>query len=267
MFGYADNLDLNLYKIWQNPHKVTCYQIMGNKLDERSCCNYVEHGEQRIFIHAPHYIAPSGGVNPKNYDKLSHNSVEFLTPQLNMSSILESATIVHPGYSYDSQLGLNTCANNCKVSIDRCKSKGREPLLLIENMASQARSLCSDLDELIYVVNKVKEEKKLINNIGACIDTCHLHAAGYDLTTDAAINDLFSKLKPIENDIVLIHLNDCDHAKGSKRDRHADLLTGCVFTDRSLKTFVNKCSNAGYNIIMETPTTHNIDIITRIYNK
>lgn len=265
MWGYSHSLDLSTYAMWRNPHKVSCYQVMGNKLDESKCCRFEQKASERVFIHAPLYIAPSGGVNPKNYDKLSRDSVKHLTPQLNMSSILGTATVVHPGYTYDTKLGCNTCINNCKRAIINSKDTGHNPLLLVENMAGQSRALCSDLDELIYIVNGVKGDANCADNIGACIDTCHLHTAGYPLSTDEQINDLFSKLKPIESDILLIHLNDCEHPLGSRKDRHADLLKGCVFSERSLKTFLSGCKQRGYNVVLETPTTANIDIVADIY--
>jgi len=265
MWGYSHSLDLGNYEMWSNPHKVTCYQVMGNKLSDYKCSKFEKKASERVFIHAPLYISPSGGVNPKNYNKLSRDSVNFLTPQLNMSSILGTATVVHPGYSYDSELGLNTCVNNCKRAITNSRDKGHQPLLLIENMAGQSRALCSELDELIYVVNSIKAEDECASHIGACIDTCHLHAAGYGLATDEQVSDLLSKLKPIENDIILIHLNDCEFDLGSKKDRHADLLTGSVFSERSLRTFLNVCKQRNYNIVLETPTTQNIHILSEIY--
>lgn len=265
MWGYTQSKDISTYDLWENPEKVTCYQVMGDKLNALMCCQFEKKASQRLFIHAPMYIAPSGGVSPKNYKDLSRKSVKLLTPQLNMSSILGTATVVHPGYSYDTDLGCNTCINNFRTCITDSKGKGHNPLLLVENMAGQRGALCSDLDELIYIINGVKEGEEHSNNIGACIDTCHLHAAGYPLLRDEQIDDLFHKLRSIESDIVLIHLNDCNFGLGSKKDRHADLLKGCVFTERSLKTFVSACKERNYNIILETPTTYNINIVSDIY--
>lgn len=66
------------------------------------------------------------------------------------------------------------------------------------------------------------------DRVGFCVDTCHVWAAGYDLRDDyagvtAAIDDILGRAH-----VRLFHLNDSIGARGSHRDRHADIGAGTI---------------------------------------
>jgi deoxyribonuclease-4 len=66
--------------------------------------------------------------------------------------------------------------------------------------------------------------------LGVCLDTCHLHAAGYDLARqegyEAMVGDLWRCL-PIER-VRCIHVNDSVKPAGSRVDRHAHIGMGTI---------------------------------------
>jgi len=259
MFGTATNV----HTAASNFYPYSCCQIMGDS----NVIKYLpdlKKSSSTVFIHAPYTISPSGGVNKSKYDSLSNFSVKLITDQLLLSSSLQSATILHPGSSFDFELGLNTCVKNCCSAINKVKSK-RNPLLLIENMSGKGKVLCSEIYELDYIIKEIKNNG-LNDHIGVCIDTCHAHAAGYDLSTDENVSDFISNLKSIENDIVLVHLNDSKDKLGSKLDNHEDLLAGNAFSKRSLKTLISYFHSISSHIILETPTDININIVGNIYS-
>ena len=66
--------------------------------------------------------------------------------------------------------------------------------------------------------------------MGVCLDTCHLHAAGYDLRTSLALEatlDQFQDYIGLEK-LMLIHLNDCKGALGAHLDRHEHIGLGQI---------------------------------------
>jgi deoxyribonuclease-4 len=100
-----------------------------------------------------------------------------------------------------------------------------DPGLLIEPMAGQGQSLCSQVDELAPYLEALKWHPRA----GICLDTCHLFAAGYDLTAPGAVPGLLAALgRAVPGRLRLVHANDSAYPCGSRRDRHAAIGTGLI---------------------------------------
>ena len=101
--------------------------------------------------------------------------------------------------------------------------------LLLESTAGQGSSVGNRFEHLGYIVDKVHKQIP----IGVCLDTCHMFAAGYDITT----RDGWAKaLKEFDKQIGLKHLyafhvNDSLKPLGSEVDRHAPLGKGLIGID------------------------------------
>lgn len=99
-------------------------------------------------------------------------------------------------------------------------------MLLLENTAGQGSYLASTLEQLAEALN-------LLNNpeqIGVCLDTCHLFVAGYDFRTEAGYRAL---QKEIINTVgkaavKIIHLNDSARPFASHADNHANIGKGFI---------------------------------------
>jgi endonuclease IV len=97
--------------------------------------------------------------------------------------------------------------------INRCK-------LLIETSAGQGGEVLYDPKELGEFYNSLPQDVK--KNVGICVDTCHVFAAGYD--PYAFIETLEKMNVPID----LIHYNDSKGTLGCKKDRHAGIGQGYI---------------------------------------
>lgn len=104
-------------------------------------------------------------------------------------------------------------------------AKGKTRLLL-EATAGQGSTVGCTFEELAYLVNGVKDKVA----IGVCIDTCHIFAAGYDLTTAAACAQTFDRFDKIVGLkwLYALHLNDSKRELGSRVDRHEPLGEGKI---------------------------------------
>jgi deoxyribonuclease-4 len=96
----------------------------------------------------------------------------------------------------------------------------------------------------------VREPERLC----VCVDTAHLFAAGYDITTEARIKDVFSRFDKIigRRNLVALHLNDSKTALGSRVDRHEHIGKGKI----GLPAFRYLMSTARFATIpkvLETP--------------
>ena len=135
--------------------------------------------------------------------------------------------VVHPGSRLTSALphALERVADAINKIFDEDSGK---TMLLIENMAGQGSSVCSQLDEIATVIDKVKHKKR----IGTCLDTCHAFAAGYDFRTESN----YKKFWKLYADTIgmhylkAMHINDSKNELGSHVDRHEEIGDGTLST-------------------------------------
>jgi deoxyribonuclease-4 len=102
------------------------------------------------------------------------------------------------------------------------------PRLFIENSCegSELGQTVAELARLIRDVGAPPEQ------LGLLIDTCHLHAAGFDLSGDDAGDKLADALaaEGVLERVAAFHLNDCQLPCGAHRDRHAVPGEGTIGT-------------------------------------
>jgi deoxyribonuclease-4 len=100
------------------------------------------------------------------------------------------------------------------------------PRLLLEN-SCEGSELGQTIPELARLVRDVGAPA---DRFGLLIDTCHLHAAGFDLAGDDAGQRLADALagEGVLERVVAFHLNDCQLPCGAHRDRHAAPGTGTI---------------------------------------
>ncbi len=100
------------------------------------------------------------------------------------------------------------------------------PRLFIEN-SCEGSELGQTVDELARLVRDVGAPA---DRLGLLIDTCHLHAAGFDLSAADAGDRLADALaaEGMLDRLAAFHLNDCQLPCGAHRDRHAAPGTGTM---------------------------------------
>jgi deoxyribonuclease IV len=135
--------------------------------------------------------------------------------------------VVHPG-SCQTNTG-----ESARIAVESIKqaAKNLPPThlrILIENTAGMGNALCWRLEELGQIVAALDNLE-----VGACLDTAHLFAAGYDIKTQAG---LASTLDLIDRTIGLarvpvFHVNDSKTPLGSRVDRHEHIGKGKIGAD------------------------------------
>ena len=130
------------------------------------------------------------------------------------------------------------------------KLKDDDPWLLLEPTAGQGQSLVKKLDDLTNYFDSLKWHPK----VGVCLDTCHVFAAGHDISQKGGMTqtlDLLVKLVGIER-IQLIHANDSMDVCGALKDRHQNLGEGEI----GVKPFEELIAHPAVQnapLILETP--------------
>lgn len=195
-----------------------------------------------MVVHAPYIINLGNSVNPSTYEL----AVNFLREEINRVSAIGAKYIVlHPGShttgSFEAGVehiihGLNTVL------------KADDPIMiLLETMAGKGSEIGKDVETLRFI----RERVTLKDKIGYCVDTCHMHDAGYDLANVDQWIELLDKSLGLEN-ISVMHVNDSKNIKGSHKDRHANIGYGNIgFT--TLNTIVHHPRLNHVIKILETP--------------
>jgi deoxyribonuclease-4 len=162
--------------------------------------------------------------------------------------------ITHPG----AHMGAGVDAGLARVaeSLDWLEERAGEgpPLICLENTAGPGTVLAGDFGHLGTIFERVRTPTRL----GVCLDTCHGHAAGYDLTTAAAYRNSLASLEAAVGPgrVLAIHLNDAKGERGSRLDRHEHLGRGRIGLE-CFRLFMNDPRFAGVPKIIETPKEEN----------
>jgi deoxyribonuclease-4 len=136
---------------------------------------------------------------------------------------------LHPGAHLGA--GEETGLKKVASSIDRVfarmpKVKAR---IALETTAGQGSCLGHTFEHLAYIIANVREPARLC----VCLDTAHVFAAGYDLTTEAGTKKMFREFDRVIGlqHLAALHLNDSKTARGSRVDRHQHIGKGQIGLD------------------------------------
>ena len=161
---------------------------------------------------------------------LRARSIEALAVEIRRCEILGIPYLVtHPGAHMGT--GVVAGCDRAAESLDRARERAPSPdvMVLLETVAGQGSTLGRRFDELA----RIRERTARPNLVGFCLDTCHVHAAGYDLTTERGWEETlteFDTILGLEN-LRWMHLNDSKNERGSRVDRHEHIGKGRLGTE------------------------------------
>jgi deoxyribonuclease-4 len=121
--------------------------------------------------------------------------------------------------------------------------------VLVESDAGSGTKLGSTFEELAGVLERCDLD------LDICLDTAHLFAAGYDLSTPAGVDETvaeFDEIIGLEH-LECVHLNDSKHECGTNKDEHAHVGEGLI-GEEGMRAFVNHDAVEGVPLVLETPT-------------
>ena len=137
--------------------------------------------------------------------------------------------------------GLKLAAESIARAIDGVPWQGTDFSVLIENTAGAECSLGGNFEQVAELVDRLKTHAP----VGVCLDTCHTHVSGYDLTTEEGYRDTITQADiTFGVDAVRVwHCNDAKAERGSRLDRHEHIGRGklglevfrALLNDRRLK--------------------------------
>ncbi|MDE5545372.1 MAG: deoxyribonuclease IV [Malacoplasma sp.] len=197
---------------------------------------------ENIVVHAPYLI--NLGSPKESTRKLGLNQ---LIVEINRTYQVGSKLLVlHPGSALDSNRddAINHIINNLNVALSKTNN---DVIVCIETMAGKGSEVGINFSEISKIVLGIKDKSR----IGVCLDTCHIHESGIDISNPDVVLKEFSKYLDISF-IKVIHLNDSKNEKGARKDRHDNIGYGKIGFDVLVKWAHNK-QLANIPKILETP--------------
>jgi deoxyribonuclease IV len=152
-------------------------------------------------------------------------SLECLTEELTRCQRLGIPWLVlHPGAHPNARRGLRqivAAIDEVHVQTPRFRSR-----ICLEHTAGQGHCLGWRFEHLAEILQRARHPDRL----GVCLDTCHLHAAGYDMTTEASYEKVLAQFDRMVGlrQVRCFHLNDSKKPLGSRVDRHEEIGRGTV---------------------------------------
>lgn len=134
--------------------------------------------------------------------------------------------------------------------------------IFIETSTGQGTEMCYKLEDLEHLYKKFSKHKnkEVVDRFGICLDTCHVFAAGYDLSNNQSIKNFFEQFDELIGlgEIKLVHLNDSKNEVGSQIDRHENIGFGYI-GKKSLIMIAKMFSKINVPIVLETPYEKQFD--------
>lgn len=187
-----------------------------------------------IYVHAPYLINVATTNN-----RIRIPSRKLLQQTVNMAAqIGAKGVVVHGGHV--------TSGDEPEVGFDNWRKcvERLEPLvpIFIENTAGGANAMARTLERIARLWDVLATTEQL-DSVGFCLDTCHAHAGGEELS------GLTERITAITGRIDLIHCNDSRDAFGSGADRHANLGKG----QADPEGIIAAVKEADAPLVLETP--------------
>ncbi|MET3682431.1 deoxyribonuclease-4 [Alkalibacillus flavidus] len=202
-----------------------------------------EHDIDEIVIHAP-YIINIGNTNkPETYEL----GVDFLRSEIERTEAIGAKQIVlHPGSHVGE--GVDKGINQIIKGLNDVFEDNRDVQIALETMAGKGSEVGRSFEEIAQIIDGVTHNERL----SVCLDTCHVHDAGYDI-----VNDFDGVLKQFDDIIGLdrlkvVHVNDSKNERGAQKDRHENIGFGHIGFD-ALHYVVHHDQLKDLPKILETP--------------
>lgn len=207
------------------------------KIDEA-----LEHMEknniEEIVVHAPYIINLGNSQKIETFEL----GVRFLRQEIKRTEALQRAKqiILHPGAHVGA--GEDKGIKQIVQGLNEVITKEQKVQIALETMAGKGSECGRTFEQLAQIIEGVTYNDKL----SICLDTCHIHDAGYDIVND--LNGVLAEFNSIIgiDRLKVIHLNDSKNPMGSRKDRHAGIGKGYI----GLKTLY---SIAHHDLLKDIP--------------
>ena len=184
----------------------------------------------KIICHAPYIVNLANDIDPSKYDF----SINFLKQEVSrLEELGIKYLVLHPGSSVG--IDRDKAIYNIANGINKILENNTSVTILLETMAGKGTECGVNIDELKNIIDLVTYKE----NIGVCIDTCHLNDSGVDISRFDEYLDTFDSIIGIDK-IKCVHVNDSKNEISSHKDRHENIGYGTIGFENLIKVIYNE---------------------------
>ncbi|BFK22605.1 deoxyribonuclease IV [Massilimicrobiota timonensis] len=195
-----------------------------------------------VVVHAPYIINLANTVKPETYEL----AVRFLKEEIaRCEEIGVSRLVLHPGSHV--KAGDEAGLKQIIKGLNEVLREDQKVHIALETMAGKGSEMGRTFDQIQYMIENTKHSSLL----GVCLDTCHIHDAGYDLTHFDDILEEFNQKIGLDR-LLVVHVNDSKNERGAHKDRHENIGYGYIGFE-TLNQIVHHPKLKDVPKILETP--------------
>ena len=244
----AYRLGCSAFQIFSSsPRQWAPYQLSSSQCEAMNRLR-AKYDLKPLVIHANYLVNLAGGNA-----EFQRKSIESFRGEIERALALRADYLVlHPGSfrGMSREEGLAKVAASLIEATEGYDLRRGGLTILLENTAGAEFSLGGSFEQVAALVGVLRDYVP----IAACIDTCHTHAAGYDIVSEKGYEQTLTHLDTTVGlkNVPVWHCNDAKAARGSRLDRHQHIGQGTIGLDM-FRRLLNDPRLAGCAFIAETP--------------
>ncbi|WP_341775044.1 deoxyribonuclease IV [Staphylococcus hyicus] len=202
-----------------------------------------DFGLSNIVVHAPYIINIANTSKPEVFEL----GVNFLQNEIERTEAIGAKDIVlHPGSHVGA--GAEVGIKRIIEGLNEVLNNKNDVRIALETMAGKGSEVGRSFEEIAQIIDGVTHNERL----SVCLDTCHIHDAGYDVVNDfdGVLNE-FDKIIGVDR-IKVVHVNDSKNPRAAHKDRHENIGFGHIGFD-ALNYVVHHKQFENVPKILETP--------------
>lgn len=264
----AYRLGCNTLQIFSSsPRQWAPYELGQPQCDEMNRLR-ARYDLKPLAIHT-NYLVNMASSN----DLFLHKSMQAFRGEVERAlQVCADYLVLHPGSfrGADREQGLVRTAAAIAASTQGLDLAKGGLTILIENTAGAEFSLGGSFEQVAEVLDRLEG----IVPVGACIDTCHTHVAGYDIVSEEGFYETLRQLHATVglSRVKVWHCNDAKAGRGSKLDRHQHIGKGTIGKD-AFRRLLNDSRLSHAAFIAETPVDapgddrRNVDALKKLVSE
>jgi deoxyribonuclease IV len=241
----------NTFMVYTGAPQNTVRRAISELRIDEALEHMASHGIEEIIVHAPYIINLGNSEKPETFEL----GVNFLREEIRRTEALKKAKqiVLHPG----AHVGAGEDVGLAQIvkGLNEVITKNQTVQIALETMAGKGSECGRTFEQLACIIEGVTYNDKL----SICLDTCHIHDAGYDVKNnfDEVLME-FDRIIGLDR-LKVVHLNDSKNPAGSRKDRHELIGSGHI-------GFEALCHIAHHELlkaipkILETPYVENGEV-------
>jgi deoxyribonuclease IV len=231
------------FQVWASNPRTWALPPDDPARDERFRVLVAEAGLGPVFVHVP-YLVNLASTNEQS----ARRSRAMLAATLARAGGMGVAgVVVHAGYETGGGRSRALAATRDGL-LGVVGDDAAGPVVALELTADGKGSLASRFDQMAELLAACDDHPRLT----VCLDTCHAHAAGYDMTGRGATATVDQLVAAVGGRVALVHANATREPRGSRLDRHWHVGEGLIGDDGFAAVLAHP-GLAGAAAITETP--------------